>query len=165
MQIDQEFFKRIMAMTKELADVDIPLEHYLRSLLSALKPHAQRMRLERAEFLSILAQAFDCPPRDFEQEWLLIEDNVHSPATYEDVEMLLKRQAACLRNFPDDEVATGQIYLDNGECWNNFSVSMYLECAAAGARDNSRMRSRPAKVPLLSWADIRAFFWFGQSYE
>lgn len=165
MHIDQDFYDRIVALTEAHADVDLPLDQYLRSLLNVLESHAQGTKFERAEFLDMLAQAFDCPPYDFDQEWLAIDNSDRSPAGYEDVERTLKRQVTCLRSFSDEQVATAQIYLDSGECWNNFSVRSYLECAAAGALANSPAKPRSTALPLLTWTDIRLFLWLGQSYE
>jgi hypothetical protein len=165
MQLDKEFYNRTVALTDQNSDGEPPLEKYLRSLLGIFQRMAERTSFDENEFFGILAAAYKSPPQDFDQEWSMIEESDGSPASYDEVAKTLKRQIAQLRSFRPEELATAQIYLENGECWNNFTVNTYLECAAAGVDDNISAGNRPDVTQSINWDDIRFFLLLGQSYE
>ena len=166
------------------------LEEYLRSLWVIVNRN-QYDRPTYDFFLTILEQAFQTAPAEFDTRWLeydkplswnyidngyviealknkksvIIERNVDD---FRILKHTLLFQIADLYRMRENQLKNPQRYFGvkspSGYSWYKFDIFTYLECATRGIVDHSR-DERNKEVASCDWVDLATILELGRLYE
>lgn len=174
----QEFRPAVLAIIEEQdGKYNASLENHLLSLWGVIKKY-EKYTPSYALFVTMLAEAFQTQPCQFDEEWLSYENDLswddQDGAKVSDFEMLKHTiifQIADLHRMDsgqlDDPYKYFGINSPTGNRWYNFDAITYWECATAGMEACLDMPDHPRKkfFDSCTWVTLAKLLELGQSYE
>lgn len=182
---NRDLYRDLLSLLELRRGPRLPLEAYLRSLISLLNDRATPEAPDIHELLFLLDRAFETRPADLEEAWRKTSEPADGESRTAVID-LLRRQVLDLRDLEktggiDDPLRYFGLDAPSGARWYNFEAATYLECACQGSFGGWEEGVGEARVRIegedetvdddllelgfLRWSDLAVFFSMGQYYE
>jgi hypothetical protein len=139
LRTNRDFYLGMIALCKMRASNERTLEEYLRALFAKAEQLQANEIITIDDFHTLLADAFETAPAQFENAWREQYDHLDtSAAGFAGWRACILQQIVDLREMAEAEMLTNKylhfgIDAPRGNRWYNFDPLTYLECATTGS--------------------------------